>query len=196
MFNGFLSCLFVGFLGSGSRKKAVGLFERFEESGYSKATFAGGCFWGLEKAFEELDGVVEAISGYSGGETDDPSYGEVCTGETGHFEAVRVYYESDEIGYLDLLEVFWSHIAPGFPGPSDVGNLSQYTTAVFYHDETQKELAIKSRDGLVEEGSRVGTLIRPVEKFYPAEEYHQDYYTRGGSGDVGCYVPGKDDQDG
>ncbi|OUJ18402.1 Peptide methionine sulfoxide reductase [Methanonatronarchaeum thermophilum] len=188
------SGLLVGF--SGSSEKAVELFDGFEESDYSRATFAGGCFWGLEKEFESLDGVVEAISGYTGGDTEDPSYEDVCSGRTGHYEAVRVYYNAENISFRELLDVFWSYIAPSYPGPSDVGSHSQYTTAVFYHDGRQEKMALESKNELIDNGFDVGTEVRPVVEFYPAEQYHQDYYTRGGSDDVGCYVPGEEVEDG
>ncbi|RZN62704.1 peptide-methionine (S)-S-oxide reductase MsrA [Methanonatronarchaeum sp. AMET6-2] len=189
--------LFLGSFFSGdSKDMAVELFRRYEESDYDRATFAGGCFWGLEKTFEELDGVAEAVSGYTGGDTEDPSYKDVCSGETGHYEAVRVYYDSEAIEYRELIDVFWSYISPSYPGPGDVGSRTQYTTAVFYHNESQRKIAVETKRRIEGSGEvDVGTEVREVERFYPAEKYHQDYYTRGGSGDVSCYVPGKGEKD-
>ncbi len=151
------------------------------EPAYQKATFAGGCFWCMEPAFEQLDGVIEVISGYTGGRTPNPTYEQVCAGGTGHLEAVQITYDPSRIGYRDLLEVFWRNIDPTDGGGQFVDRGEQYGTAVFYHDDEQKRLAEESRKALEASGrfSRpVVTRILPAREFYPAEEYHQDYYKK------------------
>jgi peptide-methionine (S)-S-oxide reductase len=144
------------------------------------ATFAGGCFWCIEAAMKELDGVHAAESGYTGGHAEDPSYREVCSGTTGHAEAVQVEYDPDVISYEELLEVFFSIHDPTTEdrqGP-DVG--SQYRSAVYYHDETQQELVEGFVDALEAEGVYEGivTEIEPLGEWYRAEEKHQDYFEK------------------
>ena len=149
------------------------------QSALKKATFAGGCFWCIEAAFEEIEGVVDAVSGYTGGETPDPTYEEVSTGKTGHLEAVEVTYDSSKITYAELLDIFWRNIDPTDPSGQFADKGSQYQTAIFYHDDEQKLLAEESKDNLSESGKFQGeivTKILPLSKFYQAEEYHQDYY--------------------
>ncbi|MCK9273839.1 MAG: peptide-methionine (S)-S-oxide reductase MsrA [Syntrophales bacterium] len=145
------------------------------------ATFAGGCFWCLESDFEKVEGVYEAISGYTGGENENPTYEEVSTGETGHFEAVQVMYNPEKVTYKDLLEVFWRHIDPTDQGGQFADRGSQYRTAIFYHDYEQKQMAEESRDELDTSGrfkKPVATEILEFKHFYIAEEYHQDYYRK------------------
>jgi peptide-methionine (S)-S-oxide reductase len=145
------------------------------------ATFAGGCFWCVEAALKELDGVHEATSGYCGGRVEDPGYKQVCSGTTGHAEAVQVTYDPDRISYADLLEVFFAIHDPTTKdrqGP-DVG--SQYRSAIYYHDEEQRDLARKYMDALEEEGAYddpIVTELEPLERFWEAEEYHQDYFEK------------------
>jgi len=145
------------------------------------ATFAGGCFWCIDAALAELEGVESTTSGYTGGHVEDPSYEEVCRETTGHAEAVRVEYDPDRIQYADLLEVFFSLHDPTTEdrqGP-DVG--SQYRSAVYYHDETQKEIVeafvVELEDADVY-GDPIVTEIEPIGEFYVAEEYHQDYFEK------------------
>jgi peptide methionine sulfoxide reductase msrA/msrB len=145
------------------------------------ATFAGGCFWCTEADFEKTAGVTKVISGYTGGKKENPTYEEVSAGNTGHVEAVQVYYDPEKIGYEGLLDVFWRHIDPTDSGGQFVDRGGQYRSAIFYHDEEQKMLAEKSREAL--EKSRnfqkpIATEILKLSKFYPAEEYHQDYYKK------------------
>ena len=102
-----------------------------------EATLAGGCFWCVEADFEKVDGVVEVISGYTGGESEDPTYKQVCSGTTGHLEAVQVVYDPDKISYSEILDIFWRHVDPTDPGGQFVDRGSQYGTAIFYHDEKQ-----------------------------------------------------------
>lgn len=146
-----------------------------------KATFAGGCFWCMEPPFKRLDGVVEVVSGYTGGHTKEPSYQEVCEGTTGHLEAIQITYDPSKISYSQLLDVFWQQIDPTDPEGQFVDKGSQYQTAVFYHTPAQKALAEKSRREL-ENSSRfsqpIVTEIIPFSAFYNAEEYHQEYYKK------------------
>lgn len=145
------------------------------------ATFAGGCFWCIEAAFEAREGVAEAISGYSGGEVENPTYGQVSSGQTGHLEAVQVFYDSEEVSYEELLEVFWRNIDPTDDGGQFADRGSQYRTAIFYHDEGQRLSAERSKNELESSGTfdkSIVTEIRPFEAFYEAEEYHQDYYEK------------------
>jgi peptide-methionine (S)-S-oxide reductase len=145
----------------------------------AKATFAGGCFWCMEPPYDKLDGVISTISGYAGGKTKNPTYDEVSRGTTGHTEVVQVTYDPKKITYEKLLDVFWRNVDPLTPNRQfcDVG--SQYRTAIFYHDETQKRLAEESKKAL---GKRfkepIVTEIVAYTEFYPAEDYHQDYYIK------------------
>ena len=160
------------------KEKATEDFARFEDSGLEKATFAGGCFWGLERIFEETTGVKEAISGYTGGEIEDPTYEEVSTGKTGHYESVRVYFDPEQTSYEKLLEVFWNHINPTDSGGQRLDRGSQYRTAIFYHNRDQKEKAESSKSNLQESYEKpIATEILPAERFWPAEKYHQNYFT-------------------
>jgi peptide methionine sulfoxide reductase msrA/msrB len=172
--------------------------EKMEEEGYGEylalfgvrkveggasgtATFAGGCFWCLQNVFDRLDGVLSTAAGYTGGKRKNPSYEEVSSGKTGHAEAVQVRYDPAKISYARLLDVFWHNIDPFVKDRQfcDVG--SQYRTAIFYHDEEQRRLAEESKAAL--ERSRkadgpVYTEIVPAGEFYPAEEYHQEFYQK------------------
>ncbi len=145
---------------------------------YDVATLAGGCFWCMEASFEELDGVVEVVSGFTGGSIVDPSYADVISGSTGHYEAVQIYYNSSLISYSELLDYFWRNIDPLDSEGQFVDKGSQYMTAVFYSDVVEKELAEKSKDEVVLMLGEVVTEILPVSEFYEAEEYHQDYYKK------------------
>jgi peptide methionine sulfoxide reductase msrA/msrB len=144
-----------------------------------KATFAGGCFWCVEADFEKVDGVVEVISGYTGGHKDNPTYEEVSSGETGHVEAVQVLYDPKQVSYKELLDVFWRHVDPTDPDGQFVDRGPQYRTAIFYHDEEQRVLAEESKRVLEESGifdKPIVTEIVKYDKFFRAEDYHQDYY--------------------
>lgn len=143
------------------------------------ATFAGGCFWCVEADFEKVDGVVEVLSGYTGGHKDNPTYEEVSGGGTGHVEAVQVLYDPEKISYGELLDVFWRHVDPTDPDGQFVDRGSQYRTVIFYHDDEQRRLAEESKSALEESGrfdKPVVTEIVMFTKFFRAEEYHQDYY--------------------
>ncbi len=152
-----------------------------QTSATSEAIFAGGCFWCMESIFEPLPGVVEVVSGYTGGDVVDPTYRQVSTGATGHFEAILVHYDASLISYQDLLEVFWRHINPTDAGGQFHDRGSQYYTAIFYLDGKQKELAESSKQVLEQAGifdKPIATQILPAQGFYPAESYHQDYYRK------------------
>jgi len=148
---------------------------------YEKATFAGGCFWCMEPPFDGLDGVLEVAAGYTGGHIKDPSYEEVCEGDTGHAEAVQITYDPSKITYDKLLDVFWRQIDPTDAGGQFVDRGPQYRTAIFYHTDEQKMLAEKSKAELERSGrykKPVVTEVLPIAEFYMAEEYHQDYYKK------------------
>jgi peptide methionine sulfoxide reductase msrA/msrB len=143
------------------------------------ATFAGGCFWCVEADFEKVDGVIEVISGYSGGHEEDPTYEEVTAGGTGHAEAIQVIFDPKEVTYPELLDFFWRHVDPTDPGGQFGDRGSTYRTAIFYHDEQQKRLAEASKMELMESGvfdEPIATEIVKFKNFYRAEEYHQDYH--------------------
>jgi methionine-S-sulfoxide reductase len=149
--------------------------------GAAVATFAGGCFWCSEAAFDETEGVYEAVSGYTGGTVVDPTYEQVSSGTTGHAEAVRVSYDPTVIGYDELLTIYWRTIDPTDAGGQRFDRGPQYRTVIFYHDEEQRELAEASRDALDESGRfdvPIVTEILEAGPFYPAEEYHQDFYLK------------------
>ena len=146
-----------------------------------KATFAGGCFWCMEPPFEKLDGVKKVISGYTGGQKENPTYEEVSSGTTGHAEAIQITFDPTTIGYADLLDVFWKQIDPTDDGGSFVDRGSQYRSAIFYHDEEQKRLAEESKSQLEQSGkydNPVVTQIAPYTTFWKAEDYHQDYHKK------------------
>lgn len=145
------------------------------------ATFAGGCFWCSESDFEKVDGVVEVVSGYTGGRKENAIYQKVASGGTDHYEAVQVKYDPEKVSYRQLLEVFWRHVDPTDAGGQFVDRGSQYRTAIFYHDETQKRLAEESKSELARSArfdQKIVTEIKPLTEFYPAEKYHQDFYKK------------------
>ncbi|MCP4203210.1 MAG: peptide-methionine (S)-S-oxide reductase MsrA [bacterium] len=147
------------------------------------ATFGAGCFWGVEAAFRQIEGVEDAVSGYMGGHLDNPSYEDVCTDTTGHAEVVQVDYDPDKTSYEELLDVFWSNHDPttlNRQGP-DVGK--QYRSAIFFHDEEQRERAeraIAELDASDRFSDPIVTEIAPAQKFWRAEEYHQRYLEKRG----------------
>ncbi len=146
-----------------------------------KATFAGGCFWCTEADFEKLPGVVKVISGYAGGQKENPTYEEVSSGTTDHVEAVQVYYDPAKITYEELLAYFWKHIDPTDHGGQFVDQGSQYRSVIFYDNEEQRQMAEKSKEALAKSGrfnKPVVTKIVKLTQFFEAEEYHQDYYKK------------------
>ena len=145
------------------------------------ATFAGGCFWCMQPPFEQLDGVLSVAAGYTGGAEKTPTYAQVSSGSTGHCEAVQIVYDPSTVTYQRLLDVFWRNIDPTTPNRqfADVG--TQYRTAIFYHTEEQRQLAQASKQQLAQSGTfdqPIVTEIVPASAFYPAEEYHQDFYKK------------------
>jgi peptide-methionine (S)-S-oxide reductase len=147
-----------------------------------KATFAAGCFWGVEAVFEKTEGVEKTTVGYTGGKTKDPIYEQVCTGETGHAEAIEIIYNPTKISYEQLLETFWMMHDPtqkNRQGP-DIG--TQYRSAIFYHSQEQKQIAEQSKEQKQKDlGAIIQTEITLAKEFYPAEEYHQKYLKKQGS---------------
>lgn len=145
------------------------------------ATFAGGCFWCMESPFAHLNGVIKVLPGYTGGKTVNPTYEQVCSGKTGHLEAVQVTYDPRKITYRELLDVFWRNINPTDAGGQFADRGIQYHTAIFYHTPEQKAEATASRDALEKSGKFedvIVTAIRPAVVFYPAEDYHREYYLK------------------
>lgn len=151
------------------------------------ATFAGGCFWCMEPPYDKLEGVLSTTSGFMGGHLDDPSYDEVTAGDTGHYEVVQVEYDPRRVSYETLLETFWPNVDPFDAGGQFCDRGDQYLSAIFFHNEEQQELALESKRSVErelaegqkqarEEGAEIVTDILAASEFYPAEDYHQDYY--------------------
>ena len=151
------------------------------DDGQAVATFAGGCFWCMEPPYDKLDGVLATTSGYTGGDTVDPTYEQVSAGGTGHAEVVQITYDPSKVSYDELLEVFWRNVDPLDAGGQFCDRGEQYRTGIFVHDEEQRRLAEASKQAL-EESKRfdrpIVTEIVAVGPFYPAEDYHQDYYEK------------------
>ncbi len=147
----------------------------------ARATFGGGCFWCTEAIYKGIDGVKTVVSGYAGGHTKNPTYKEVCTGETGHAEVTQITYDPAKVSYEKLLDIFWAAHDPTSLNKQgdDVG--TQYRSVIFYSDDSQREAAVKSKAALAVSGAfkkPIVTEIKPLTDFYPAEDYHQDYYAR------------------
>lgn len=158
------------------RGTVAGLQERDD---LSIATLAGGCFWCIEAPFQELEGVEEVISGYTGGTVVKPSYQQVIRGKTGHREAVQVYFHSDQVSYQELLDLYWLQIDPTDDGGQFSDRGEQYRTAIYYNSQEQQELAAASKKSLDESGrydQPIVTEILPLGEFYLAEDYHQNFY--------------------
>jgi len=159
-------------------------------SDYELATFAAGCFWGVESLFKQVKGVLETTVGYTGGTVSNPTYRQVCTGITGHAEAVQIKYDPRKVSYEELLSLFWRMHDPTTPnrqGP-DVG--TQYRSAIFYHDEAQRRAAERSKEEFDRSGvylKKATTQIVPASTFYEAEDYHQDYFEKQGGGACHTY---------
>jgi len=146
-----------------------------------QAVFAGGCFWGVEYLFQKLNGVISTTVGYTGGSVENPTYEQVCTNTTGHAEALMIIYDPKIISYRELAQYFFEihdFTQVDRQGP-DVGK--QYRSAIFYTNETQKEIATDLINQLSEKGYKVATILEKFDKFWPAEEYHQDYYKKNGN---------------
>lgn len=176
--------IFTGILTAGGcATRSSGAIKKAGKAKVEKATFAAGCFWGVEETFRQLEGVIDTKVGYTGGHTENPTYKEVCTDKTGHAEAVEIDYDPGKINYKQLLDIFWANHDPtqlNRQGP-DFG--TQYRSAIFYHTPQQKQAAEESKQNL--ENSKkysrpIATQIVPATTFYPAEEYHQKYLLKRG----------------
>ncbi len=160
---------------------ATGFAAGKGETHMERATFAGGCFWCMEPPFEKTAGVIDVISGYTGGTKANPTYEEVSSGTTGHLEAVLVTYDPTKVTYETLLEIYWRNIDPTNPIGQFADQGEQYKPAIFYHNDTQKRLAEESKKRLEASGKfkkPIVVEIRKASEFYPAENYHQDFYKK------------------
>ena len=149
--------------------------------GLDVATFAGGCFWCVEAGFDKIPGVVKTVSGYTGGEVENPTYKQVSRGDTGHVEALQVYYDPARVSYKELVSAYWRMVNPTDAGGQFADRGEQYTTAIFYHNEEQKRVAEQSKAALDASGrydKPVITPIQPTKTFYAAEDYHQNYHRK------------------
>jgi len=147
----------------------------------ARATFAGGCFWCMEEAFDKLPGVISTVSGYMGGSVKNPTYDQVSTGRSGHAEVVQVEFDPARVGYAKLLEAFWRNIDPTQKDGQFCDHGPQYRSGIFYHDEEQKQLAEASRQALQKNKPFRGEIVTEITRaaeFYPAEGYHQDFYQK------------------
>lgn len=162
-----LTLIFLGF--------PMGSFAKKEE----KAVFAGGCFWCMEPEFVNIKGVVKVTSGYTGGTTKNPTYQDVLSGSTGHVEAIEVVFDSQAVPYTKLLEIFWSNVDPLDPDGQFCDQGEQYRAGIFYNNEEQKKQAEQSLTDIVRKLKQpVATFLREGAEFYPAEDYHQKYYSK------------------
>ena len=148
-------------------------------SNYQKATFGAGCFWCVEAVFQRLKGVIAVESGYTGGHVENPTYKQVCTGNTGHAEVIQITFDPEQISYETLLEVLWSSHDPTTLNRQGNDAGTQYRSVIYYHDEQQKTIAEKSKEQANNSGEfkdPIVTEISPLGTYYPAEDYHQNYY--------------------
>ncbi|MBF0237577.1 MAG: peptide-methionine (S)-S-oxide reductase MsrA [SAR324 cluster bacterium] len=146
-----------------------------------KATFAGGCFWCMQPPYDQQAGVLSTEAGYMGGTTLDPTYEQVCSGTTGHAEVIQVTFDAEIVNYETLLEIFWKNIDPTTLNRQFADQGTQYRTAIFYHNESQHQQALASKDRLQKTGKYSGPIVTEIAKasrFYPAENYHQQYYKK------------------
>lgn len=171
----FLSTLVLALLTTSATGQAA------SDTDTATAIFAGGCFWCMEPPYDKLEGVIATTSGYTGGSVTNPTYEQVSAGNTGHYEAVRVQYDPDQVTYQELVEVFWRNIDPLDGGGQFCDRGSQYLSAVFFQNDEQRAMAQKSLEQLQAgplAGRNIATKILPAMQFYPAEAYHQDYYMK------------------
>lgn len=156
--------------------------ERTQPANAATATFAAGCFWCVEEAFEKVPGVADAVSGYTGGTTTDPTYNAVTAGGTGHYEAVRITYDPARVTYVELLEVFWKNVDPFDPGGQFCDRGESYRGAVFPATPEETQTAEVSKQAVAQRfGREVAVPVLPAAPFYDAEAYHQDYYLKNGA---------------
>lgn len=152
-----------------------------DNSKYEKAIFAGGCFWCMVHPFDQHDGIESVISGYTGGHTENPSYEEVKSGQTGHTEAVQITFDPEVITYEELVDIYWQQTDPTDAGGQFADRGDSYRPVIFYQDEYQRQIAEQSKKDLANSGrfeEEIVTQIEPAQTFYPAEEYHQDFYQK------------------
>lgn len=143
------------------------------------ATFAGGCFWCMEPEYAGIAGVSKVTSGYTGGNVKNPTYEQVSTGTTGHVEAIEVRYDPSKVSYEKLLDIFWGNVDPLDERGQFCDKGSQYLAGIFYHDDEQKKLAEQSKQKIAQTlGKPIATILKPASEFYPAEDYHQEYYIK------------------
>ncbi len=174
-FIAFLTVMGISFFAAGGGAMA----DSTENQTTKKAVFAGGCFWCMESEFDSLEGVLDVQSGYTGGHVDNPTYEQVSDGGTGHKEAIEVTYDPVKVSYENLLDIFWSNVDPFDDGGQFCDRGEQYMAAIFYADDAEKEAAMMSRDAVEKShGQPVKTLFLPAAKFWPAEDYHQDYHNK------------------
>jgi methionine-S-sulfoxide reductase len=156
--------------------------ENANEDSFEKAVFAGGCFWCMQPAFDRLEGVISTVVGYTGGTVENPTYEQVCSGKTGHTEAIEIVFDPAKISFRELVETFWKNINPVQPNGQFADRGSQYRTVIFYQNEGQRQMAEISKRELEKSGkfggSGIETEIQPVMPFYEAETYHQEYYLK------------------
>ena len=171
-----MAAVYPGVASAAEKKESSAALETLEV-----ATFAGGCFWCVESDFDGVPGVVRTISGYTGGQVENPTYRQVSSDTTGHREAVQIYYDPDRIAFVDLLEIFWRTIDPTDAGGQFCDRGQSYTTAVFTNSDEQRRVADSSKKMIESSGvleQPVVTTIEIAGPFYPAEDYHQDYYKK------------------
>ena len=176
-----LVLLVSGLFGTAPRREAAPAALPVPTAGQQVATFAGGCFWSMQKAFDGVAGVISTTAGYAGGTKADPSYENVETGRTGHAESVQLIYDPARISYERLLDVYWHHIDPLTPNAAFCDHGPQYRSIIFYGDAEQRRLAEASKQALDQSHrfkTPIVTAIEPATKFYPAEEYHQMFYKK------------------
>ncbi|MBA5866790.1 MAG: peptide-methionine (S)-S-oxide reductase MsrA [Nitrospira sp. CR1.3] len=173
------ACVVLAVMGAVSLRSPAG--QAADSPVLAKAYFAGGCFWCMEEAFEKVAGVTAVVSGYMGGTVKSPSYEDVSSGRTGHAESVEVQYEPSKVSYSQLLEAFWRNVDPVTANAQFCDHGSQYRAAIFYRNEEEKQAAEDSKRA-IEQSKRfkepIVTQLTPAGEFYPAEEYHQDFYKK------------------
>lgn len=173
----FFSCNASNKSGDNSEEKELVNYQGKTE----KATFAGGCFWCIESPYEGIDGVLSVVSGYAGGKEKNPTYSQVSSGQTSHKEAVQVTFDPDVISFSEIIDIYWKLFDPTDEGGSFYDRGSQYESVLYYHDQSQKKVAETSKEALDKTGIFEKPIVTPIVKFinfYPAEEYHQDYYKK------------------